>query len=109
MSRFAALPEPPYYACLFSSQRNEVDGGYAALAEQMAQRALAHFDCLGVESARDASGFGITVSYWKSADDIRAWQEDAKHLAAQTLGKDTFYTHYAVRISKVERAYDKTG
>lgn len=108
MSRFATLPEPPYYVCVFSSQRSEADKGYAALAEQMVQRALTHFNCLGVESARDASGFGITTSYWKSENDIRAWQQDAKHLTAQALGKDTFYTRYAVRICKVERAYERT-
>lgn len=106
-SRFAPLPVPPYYAVIFASQMDAADEGYAALSKLMVQRALEHFGCLGAESARDASGFGITISYWNSEEDIRKWYQDAKHQAAQKLGKDKFYSHYSLRIAKVERAYAK--
>lgn len=103
--RFSKLPEPPYYACIFSTERTEVDEGYGVLTAAMLERATQDFACLGVESTRDAAGFGITISYWKDEDAIQRWYGDAKHIAAQKLGKQKFYKDFAVRIAKVEHAY----
>ena len=61
----AATPEPPYLAVIFSSQRTDGDQGYGAMAERMVELAREQPGFLGVESARDAEGFGITVSYWE--------------------------------------------
>jgi heme-degrading monooxygenase HmoA len=36
---------------------------------------------------------------------ISAWKQNARHLAAQRLGKSRWYAHYELRVSKVERAY----
>lgn len=57
----ANTPEPPYYAVIFTSERTDVDEGYAAMAERMLALARTQPGFLGVESARD--GVGITVSY----------------------------------------------
>ena len=105
MSRFAAMPEPPYYAVIFSAQRTAGDHGYAAMAARMDELALARPGCLGVESTRDAEGFGITVSYWRDEASLIGWREDAEHLVAQRLGCERWYAHYALRIARVERAY----
>ena len=105
MSRFAATPEPPYYAVIFSAERTEGDHGYAAMATRMEELALAQPGCLGAESTRDAEGFGITVSYWRDEASIAAWKRDAEHLVAQQLGRERWYEHYALRIARVERAY----
>ncbi len=32
---FAATPEPPYYAAIFTSQRTGADDGYEAMADAM--------------------------------------------------------------------------
>ena len=38
---FASLPKPPYYAVIFSSQRNAYDdAGYGAMAERMVELLL---------------------------------------------------------------------
>ena len=106
MSRFAATPEPPYYAVIFTAQRTESDAhGYAAMAARMEELALARPGCLGVESTRDADGLGITVSYWRDEASIAAWREDGAHLAAQRLGRERWYTEYSLRVARVERAY----
>ena len=105
MSRFAATPEPPYYAVIFTAQRTEGDHGYAAMATRMEEMALARDGCLGVESTRDADGLGITVSYWRDEPSLIAWREDATHLIAQRLGRERWYAHYALRVARVERAY----
>ena len=60
---------------------------------------------LGVDSARGADGFGITVSYWASLDAIAQWRAHVEHQAAQTQGKQTWYAQYELRIALVERAY----
>ncbi len=96
---------PPYYAVIFSSLRTEGDNGYAEVADQMDEKARQYEGYLGIESARDASGFGITVSYWRSEEDFKKWKRDEEHLAAQEKGKAIWYQDYCVRIAKVEREY----
>lgn len=103
--RFADTPEPPYYAVIFSSQRTEGDGGYSAMAEAMHALALEQPGCLGAESTRDAAGFGITVAYFEDEAAVANWRNNARHLAAQRLGKERWYSHYTLRVAKVERAY----
>lgn len=104
--RFARLPEPPYYAVVFSSQRNRHDeAGYAATSLRMAELASRQPGFLGLESARDADGFGITVAYFDSEDAIRAWRLHAEHAAARERGHSDWYAHFELRIARVERAY----
>ena len=69
---FALTPEPPYYAVIFSSQRQGEDNGYGATADRMVELAAQQPGFLGVESVRGADGFGITVSYWESEAAIKA-------------------------------------
>jgi heme-degrading monooxygenase HmoA len=104
-SPFAGTPAPPYYVVAFSSRRNEGDNGYGAMAARMEELALAQDGCLGVESARSADGFGITNSFWRDEESIRAWKAVLSHLAAQRLGRERWYAHYEVRVARVERAY----
>ncbi|HQR03479.1 MAG: antibiotic biosynthesis monooxygenase [Proteobacteria bacterium] len=107
-SSCARLPAPPYYTVIFSSQRTEGDNGYGKMAERMVELATRQPGFLGVESVRGADGFGITVSYWSSPEAISAWKAHAEHLAAQEMGKRAWYEHYALRVAKVERAYEKS-
>ena len=104
---FSNTPTPPYYAVIFSSKRcDEGDNdGYDAMAGAMVDLALRQPGCLGAESARSNDGFGITVSYFTDETAIRAWKQNAQHLVAQRLGKERWYTHYELRVAKVERAY----
>ena len=105
---FARLPEPPYYAVIFSSLRNADDeAGYAAAAQRMLDLAAQQPGFLGAESARGTDGFGITVSYWASERDISAWKHQAEHAATRTHGRRHWYEHFELRVAKVERAYGK--
>lgn len=78
------------------------------MAERMFELASTQPGFLGVESARDADGFGITISYWSSAEAIAAWKAHLDHKPAQEAGKRVWYADYQVKIAKVERAYGKT-
>ena len=66
----ASTPEPPYYAVIFSSLLKGSDEGYGAMAEAMDRTAAQQPGYLAHESARDADGTGITVSYWSSLEAI---------------------------------------
>ena len=102
---FARGLTPPYLAVIFASQRTPEDHAYSATAERMVELAQTMPGYLGIESARGADGFGITVSYWKDEESIRNWKAHFEHQAAQDRGKREWYEHYELRIARVERAY----
>ena len=103
---FAATPEPPYYAVIFSSQRNDADlAEYAEASVRMVELAAQQPGFLGVESVRGADGFGMTVSYWDSEEAIAAWKHHAEHAETRDRGRLAWYEHFEIRVAKVERAY----
>ncbi len=102
----AATPAPPYYAVVFTSQRTDADAaGYAAAADRMVELAARQPGFLGIESARQPDGTGITVSYWSSLEVIRNWKRQVEHMSAQERGRSTWYHRYRVRVCRVERDY----
>lgn len=103
----AQTPQPPYYAVIFTSLRTDGDRGYGRMAERMMELAAQQPGFLGIESARDASGLGITVSYWTSEEAIAAWKAQTEHKVAQEAGQRTWYSDFHLRVARVERAYGK--
>jgi heme-degrading monooxygenase HmoA len=93
-----------YYAVIFTSTRTEIEDGYAEMANKIVELAKIQSGFIGLESAR--SEIGITVSYWKSLEDIQKWKANLDHIEAQEKGKTTWYKNYKVRIAKVEREYE---
>src|SRR4029077_7103963 len=68
------LPDPPYWAVIFTSRRNEQPGdGYAETADRMFELVGEQPGFLGYDTAR-SEGLGITVSYWESEASISAWK-----------------------------------
>ena len=94
------------FAVIFSSQRTpEVPEAYDAASKAMVELAAKQPGFLGIESARNADGTGITVSYWDSLEAIRSWKDVPAHAAVQARGKKSFYERYEVRVCVVERGY----
>lgn len=94
----------PYYAVVFSTVRSDADPvGYEKAAQCMVELAERQPGFLGIESVRGEDGFGITVSYWKTLDDIRNWKANAEHRAVQEKGRAAWYASFTTRICKVER------
>jgi heme-degrading monooxygenase HmoA len=106
---FAATPEPPYYAVIFTNRLGNETAGYDETAEAMMELALGQPGCLGAESVRNADGFGITVSYWKDEQSIVAWRNDVLHREARRRGREQWYARYELRVARVERAYGSDG
>jgi len=100
-----------YYAVIFTSTQTDDTEGYSEMAEKMEALARQQKGFIGIESARNTStslsaGTGITVSYWKSLDDIKNWKANTEHLFAQQKGREQWYNWYNVKICKVEREYE---
>ncbi|MGD2063039.1 MAG: antibiotic biosynthesis monooxygenase [Nitrospirota bacterium] len=102
MTTPAVTPDPPYYAVIFTSLRTPGDHGYAEAAREMLALASAQPGFIGFETARQE--IGISVSYWRSLDSIRAWKENATHRAVQARATD-WYASFRVRICRVDREY----
>lgn len=103
----AAFPVPPYWLAVFVSKRRggDSDDGYAETAARMMALAQTSSGFLGVESARRDDGVGITVAFWKTEAELRAWKQVAEHREAQRQGRADWYETYAVWVAQVERAY----
>ena len=90
------------YAVIFTSKRNERDhAGYEKAAQKMIELVSLQKGFIGVESSRDLQGFGITVSYWRSLEDIKAWKNNVEHLEVQQQGRTQWYNSFTTRICRV--------
>jgi len=96
-----------YYAVIFSTVREiEKQEGYQEMSEKMLRLAQAQPGFIEIESVRGPDGRGMSVSYWRTLEDIRSWKQQNEHLMAQQMGKSRWYRSYKVRICKVEREYE---
>lgn len=102
---FASGLTPPYYAVIFTSLLKTDADGYGAAATRMLELAKTMPGYLGIESARNAEGLGITVSYWKDEQSIRNWRAHDEHRGIQARGKAEWYEHYEGRVARVDRDY----
>ena len=107
------MSAPPirYTAVIFTSRHTGDDpAAYDAEAARMEELAAQQPGYRGIETARGADGIGITVSYWDSDHDARAWKQQSEHLLAQRHGRERWYSWYRVRVATVEReyTYDRT-
>ena len=93
-------------AVIFVSFRNGADViGYGEAAAAMDALAAAQTGYRGVDSAREADGMGITVSYWADDAAAIAWRDHPEHAAIRDRGRALWYDRYSVTVARVERAY----
>ena len=105
-ARIAQTHGESHYAVIFTSKRVDDSGtDYEKAAERMIQRAAQQDGFLGLDSVRDRDRVGITISYWRDAEAIRAWHDVAEHRNIQELGRRLWYSEFAVRVCRVERSY----
>ncbi len=93
-------------AVIFSAQRRiGDDDAYATAATEMERLAATQPGYLGIESARGADGFGITVSYWADDGAARAWRDHPVHAAIREKGRARWYEQYRITVARVTRGY----
>lgn len=94
-------------AIIFVSLRTGADDdGYAAAAKAMDALAATQPGYCGMESARGATGPGITVSYWADETSAKAWRDHPEHRAIRDRGRALWYENYELVVAKVTRDYD---
>ena len=76
------IPTPPYYAVIFNSMLKPNSSGY-----------------------QEANGAGVTISYWSSLESLKTWKQEREHRKIQERGKSEWYSHYRLRVAKVEEDY----
>lgn len=103
MTSIAPTPDPPYTAVIFTAVPSEDSEGYDDTAERMNAIVRDQPGFLAVEHASGPPE--ITVSYWATDADARAWKAVAEHRAAQEEGQQRWYADYRVRVARVERDY----
>jgi heme-degrading monooxygenase HmoA len=96
-------------AVIFVSIRNDADPiGYGRAAAAMDALAAQQPGYRGVDSAREACGMGITISYWADDAAAIAWRDHPEHTAIRDHGRSLWYDSYSVNVARIERAYDWT-
>ncbi|PID47151.1 MAG: antibiotic biosynthesis monooxygenase [Proteobacteria bacterium] len=93
------------YAVIFTAKIKKLDEQYSKTAQKMRELAFSKYGCKEF-NASEEDGMEIAVSYWQSLEDIQGWKKDIRHLEAQSLGKQKWYSWYKVDIAKIERNYE---
>lgn len=94
-------------AVIFIARRTGDDeAGYARAAAEMDQMAAQQNGYLGMDTVRGSDGLGITVSYWASDADAKAWRDHGDHALIRDAGRDRWYADYSLHVGEVTRSYD---
>ncbi|MGW2645038.1 antibiotic biosynthesis monooxygenase family protein [Streptomyces sp. NPDC001393] len=102
----ASLPEPPYYAVVFTSTRTDDDpDGYRHTAEHLSRLVREVPGFLGEDFAHTPGGLAISVAYFRDLAGIERWRDHPAHLAAKRRGRERWYERYAIHIARVEHAH----
>jgi heme-degrading monooxygenase HmoA len=98
----------PHVVCIFRSVRTDHSADqYEEWSGRIDRLVATMPGYILHESFRDdASGRGVTVSYFESMSDLLAWKEVPEHLEAQALGRATFYMEYEVEVAEIVRHYE---
>lgn len=108
MPYVSRTPAPPYYAVVFTSINANVDHTeHTEMYGRLVRLAEAYEGYLGIEGARNADGTGVAAVYFKDLKSIDAWAKDPEHQVAKRQGRELWYSHYMIRICRVERAYGR--
>lgn len=94
-------------AVIFVAQvTGDDESGYREAAMAMVALAEQQPGYRGIDSVRDQSGLGITVSYWTDETTAIAWRENADHAAIRDAGRDRWYSCYSLHVAEIGRSYD---
>lgn len=93
------------YAVIFKAELNAVTDDYSSLATRMRGLALEKYGCTEFNSVMEGLQ-EISISYWKTLEQINNWKQDPEHLMAQELGRTKFYKSYKVEVVEIIREYN---
>lgn len=97
------------WVVIFERHKHGRDDGYGEMAALMEAKAMASPGYLHHFSLSNDQGHGVTLSYWSSLEDIKAWKRDMDHQVAQKRGQSDWYSDYAVQVAQIAYAYQTSG
>ena len=92
---------------IFYSQLKLGVTDYAQWAEAMLARVQAQPGFIRAHSFRDESGFGVTLSYWETESDLKAWGRDEAHRKAMAFGRESAYLNYRLEIAEIQSVTER--
>jgi heme-degrading monooxygenase HmoA len=94
-------------AVIFISRRGGGDPeGYARADEEMNSAVRKARGYLGHDSISTAEGRGITISYWTDREAVAEWREEARHASVREEGRRSWYDHYRLIVTTIERSHE---
>ena len=105
------MSSEPHVVCIFRSLRTDHSGDeYEEWSKRMDHLVATMPGYIGHASFRDdATGRGVTISYFRSMAELVAWKHVPEHLEAQGLGRTAFYTEYQIEVADIVRHYEWTS
>jgi len=92
------------YVVIFRATVRKLDAEYSAVAKRMRELAVDQFGCIEFHSVTEGVN-EVSLSYWPSEENIRAWKDHPEHLLAQQAGRERWYQSYSVQVAQVGREY----
>jgi len=77
---------------------------YAAMVAAMLARAQAMPGFVEFKHFHGDDGERLSLIRWESEETLRAWAEDVEHRPAQRLGRERWYSSYAIDVAQVVRS-----
>lgn len=89
---------------LFRSKLTAAAGDdYGKMAQAMAAHARTFKGFVDMKAFKADDGERLTMVWWEDEETLRAWATDAKHRAAQALGREKWYEYYKIEVAQVIR------
>jgi heme-degrading monooxygenase HmoA len=66
--------------------------------------ALGQFGCIEFHSVTEGIN-EVSLSYWPSQENIRAWKAHPEHVLVQQAGRERWYKEYSVQVAEINREY----
>lgn len=89
-----------YVVTFFTEIHEGVTEEYESWSRKMQDLARSQPGFLGFEAVQQKDGKGISVSFWKTLEDIQNWKSHPEHLEAQKIGRERFYKSLKIIVSK---------
>lgn len=93
------------YAAIFRAKINKLDDEYEATAARLKELAFSDYGCKDFVSLIEGNE-EITISYWDSKEQIKAWKNDPEHIKAQQKGRSSWYKSVKVQVLELLQEYE---
>ncbi len=99
-------PEPGNVVTVFRSRLDpEHVEEYAAMAAEMLGLAAQMPGFVSFDRFTAEDGERLSVIVFENAETERAWRDHVRHVEAQALGRERFYSEYSIAVSECVRAH----